>query len=83
MWYFVERIVLVLGAIVLGKQVSNLIKQGKSINPAKLYPPEEVARILGVSIKEVDHLVEGGRLPVREIGEKRFISGKDLLQYLG
>ena len=65
MWILIERVVLVLGAIVLGRQVSGLVKQGDTINPVKLYSLAEAAKILGISVTDIDHLVANGRLSIR------------------
>ncbi len=79
MWVFLGRVVLILGAFALGKQVLN---ERKKIDPLKLYSIPTVSRLLGIKIEEVDELVKTGRLAVKEVGEKSFVLGKDLLRFL-
>ena len=82
MWLVLERVVLVLGAIVMGKEVTDILRKKKRIDPNEVYFLEEVKGILGMTIDEVVQLVKDGRLIAREVEEKYFVLGLDLLRFL-
>lgn len=51
--------------------------------PKLMYSREEVAQMIGVSLREVDRMTAAGEIPSRKIGSRRLYPRKELMAALG
>ena len=53
------------------------------IKPHLLYSTVQAAKLLNVSVNSVRYMVWSGRLKGRKVGRRTYITGKELLRFLG
>ena len=78
MWIIVERAVLALTAIALGKQVFNRSRVDKN----RLYSEAETAKLLKVDKDAVRELIKESQLRAKKIKDMYFITGSELERFL-
>lgn len=54
-----------------------------AIEPLAVYTPTEAAELLRTERRTVYNLIDGGKLPKREVGQGYKLLGEDLLRFMG
>ncbi|MBI2379065.1 MAG: helix-turn-helix domain-containing protein [Deltaproteobacteria bacterium] len=53
-----------------------------SVRPQRIYTVPEVARHLGISVAEVNRLIEGKQLKARLVGGRSLVLGSAIMEFL-
>jgi excisionase family DNA binding protein len=81
-WTVFERISLMMGSVLLGKQIADFFSDDSDINPNSIYSPEEIASILSVEKVDVVSWIKRGQLKAWRTHGLYRILGKNVLSLL-
>jgi len=81
-WTLFERLSLLLGTVLLSKQVLEFFSDDADINPNSIYSPEEIASILDIEKVDVVHMIRQGQLRAWKTNGLYRVLGKNLLHLL-
>ena len=81
MWNLFMRLGMVLSTVLIGKQFVDYFWSNE-IRPTRLYNPEQVARYLGTSNKEIVELIQSGDIGARWVDGEPVILGAAILDFL-
>jgi excisionase family DNA binding protein len=81
-WTVFERLSLMLGTVLLGKQIAGFFSDDSDIKPNSIYSPEEIASILSVEKVDVVSWIKRGQLKAWRTNGLYRILGKNVLELL-
>ena len=55
--------------------------EGKTLPPKLLYARKDVAHVLSISLRSVDHLIANGKLKTRKLGNRIMVTWAELSRF--
>jgi len=81
-WTVFERLSLMLGTVLLGKQIAGIFSDDSDIKPNSIYSPEEIASILNIEKVDVVSWIKTRQLKAWRTNGLYRILGKNVLKLL-
>ena len=81
-WTIFERVGLLLGTLLMGKQVMEFFEEEGDIQPNSIYSPEEIASILSIEKADVMSMINKGQLKAWRTNGLYRVLGSNLIDLL-
>lgn len=81
-WTVFERLSLMMGTVLLGKQLAGFFSDDSDLKPNSIYSPEEIASILSIEKVDVVSWIKRGQLKAWRTNGLYRILGKNVLDLL-